>query len=103
MNSETSPVELLQSVTQLLEDLSVKPYQMASFLKLVDMMSQMKIVGKILEENHLAQLNAIMEKLTKLCKDSDADLEVGMEAISFFLLMLGHLFINPIDYIVYCS
>jgi len=81
MNSETSPVELLQSVTQLLEDLSVKPYQMASFLKLVDMMSQMKIVGKSLEENHLAQLNAIMEKLTKLCKDSDADLEVRLHIL----------------------
>jgi len=81
MNSETSPVELLQSVTQLLEDLSVKPYQMASFLKLVDMMSQIKIVGKILEENHLAQLNAIMEKLTKLCKDSDADLEVRLHIL----------------------
>jgi len=81
MNSKTSPVELLQSVTQLLEDLSVKPYQMASFLKLVDRMSQMKIVGKILEENHLAQLNAIMEKLTKLCKDSDADLEVRLHIL----------------------
>jgi len=81
MNSDIAPVELLQSVTMILNDLSVKPYQMTTFMKLVNMMSQMKIVGKILEENHLAQLNDIMEKLTKLCKDSDADLEVRLHIL----------------------
>ena len=90
MNSDISPVELLQSVTMILNDLSVKPYQMTTFMKLVNMMSQMKIVGKILEENHLAQLNDIMEKLTKLCKDSDADLEVVIdeESASNFVISL---------------
>ena len=79
--SQTSLTAVLLKLDKLIPALTFGPYSDATLLQLINLCTDMKVFGEVLDMNYKEKLDVMQSVMTKICQDRQLDLTIRLQVL----------------------
>ena len=79
--NQTSLTAVLLKLDKLIPALTFGPYSDATLLQLINLCTDMKVFGEVLDMNYKEKLDVMQSVMTKICQDRQLDLTIRLQVL----------------------